>query len=104
MKLVNRRYGYEMWKGLKLGFEQVTLLLLLINICLKCNITSIVNLVLVTQFLIVQSKEKAMRNVTYVVGALCFFQYWFYLFNLTSRSSPTRFPNGPYPNAQDPEG
>jgi hypothetical protein len=31
-------------------------------------------------------------------------QYWLYLLNLTSTSSPIKFPNGPYPNKDDPFG
>ena len=42
--------------------------------------------------------------MVYIVGFIFFSQYWIYLFNLTSESSPTKFPNSPYPNLDDLTG
>jgi hypothetical protein len=45
-----------------------------------------------------------MRKMVYTVGTMCFLQYWVYLLNLTSESSPTPFPKMPYPNQEEPQG
>jgi len=92
MKIVNRRYSYEMWGGLRLLFEQMSLMLLLFNVIIKCNIVSLIYLILVTNYLLRRSKEKAMRVMVYTIGAIFILQYWLYLMNLTSQSSPTPFP------------
>jgi hypothetical protein len=98
MKIVNRRYSYEMWGGLRLAFEQLSLMLLLFNVIIKCNIVSLIYLILVTNYLLRNSKQRAMRNMVYIIGTIFILQYWVYLLNLTSQSSPTPFPEEPYPN------
>ena len=42
--------------------------------------------------------------MVYVLGPVFFLQYWMYLLNLTSESSPTPFPTMPYPDKDDPYG
>ena len=42
--------------------------------------------------------------MVYIVGCIFFCQYWIYLFNLTSESSPTPFPNSPSPSLDDLTG
>jgi len=56
MKIVDRRYSYEMWGGLRIVFEQCAFVLLLLNIVIKCNIVSLVYLFLVTNILLRHSK------------------------------------------------
>ncbi len=104
MKSVNRRYSYEMWGGIRLLFEQASLFLLMLNVVIKCNIASLIHLTLVTNYLWRENKQTAMRNMVYILGPLFFFQYWMYLLNLTSESSPTPFPTMPYPDKDDPYG
>lgn len=84
MKIVNRRYSYEMWGGLRLAFEQLSLMLLLFNVIIKCNIVSLIYLILVTNYLLRNSKQRAMRNMVYIIGTIFIIQYWVYLMNLTS--------------------
>lgn len=84
MKVVNRRYSYEMWGGLRLVFEQFSLMLLLFNVIIKCNIVSLIYLILVTNYLLRHSKLRAMRNMVYIIGTVFIIQYWVYLLNLTS--------------------
>ena len=55
-KMIDRRYSYEMWSGLRLIFEQISLILLLSSVIIKCNIVSLIYLVLVTNYLIRKSK------------------------------------------------
>ena len=93
-----------MWGGLRLLFQQMSLMLLLFNVIIKCNIVSLIYLILVTNYLLRHSKPRAMRNMVYIIGAIFILQYWIYLMNLTSQSSPTPFPEEPYPNEQYPQG
>jgi hypothetical protein len=60
--MIDRRYSYEMWSGLRLIFEQVSLILLLSSVVIKCNIVSLIYLILVTNYLLRKSKQRAMRN------------------------------------------
>jgi len=55
-KMIDRRYSYEMWSGLRLIFEQISLILLLSSVIIKCNIVSLIYLILVTNYLVRQSK------------------------------------------------
>jgi len=55
-KMIDRRYSYEMWSGLRLIFEQISLILLQISVIIKCNIVSLIYLVLVTNYLVRKSK------------------------------------------------
>lgn len=55
-KMIDRRYSYEMWSGLRLIFEQMSLILLLSSVIIKCNIVSLIYLVLVTNYLVRKSK------------------------------------------------
>jgi hypothetical protein len=75
----------------------------MLNVVIKCNIASIVYLILVTNYLLREKKQVAMRNMVYWCGLLFFLQYWVYLLNLTSESSPTPFPHHPYPDINDIE-
>jgi hypothetical protein len=59
-----------MWGGLRLLFQQTSLMLLLFNVIIKCNIVSLIYLILVTNYLLRQSKQKAMRNMVYIVGSI----------------------------------
>lgn len=54
--MIDRRYSYEMWSGLRLIFEQVSLILLLSSVIIKCNIVSLIYLILVTNYLLRKSK------------------------------------------------
>jgi hypothetical protein len=54
--MIDRRYCYEMWSGLRLIFEQVSLILLLSSVIIKCNIVSLIYLILVTNYLLRKSK------------------------------------------------
>jgi len=60
--MIDRRYSYEMWSGLRLIFEQISLILLLSSVIIKCNIVSLIYLILVTNYLLRKSKQRAMRN------------------------------------------
>lgn len=72
MKIVSRRYSYEVWGGMRMAFEQVSLVLIMLNVIIKCNIASLIYLSLVTNYLLRKSKQRAMRNMVYVVGILFF--------------------------------
>lgn len=103
-RIVNRKFKYQFIQGLRLVYEQWSLLLLLFSVVVKCNIVSIIYLLLVLNYIRSSNKSKAMIQQAKVIGTCICIQYWLYLFNITSHSAVQRLPVEPYPSVEEPTG
>lgn len=81
---------------MKIVFEQLSLLLLLLSCANKANLISIFYLGILLMFLLVKNKTTAMLYMSYTFGTVLAFEYLLTLFNLSSANSPMIFPEN-YP-------
>ena len=90
---VDRKYKISFYKGMQLAFESLVLLVLMLSVCLKSNLFSLIYLLFIARYLTgSNSKFRLLVHVTTYV-ALCFIsQYLLYMLNLTSNTSPAPFP------------
>ena len=98
---IKRKYTIKMRSAMKVIFEQMSLLFLLLSCCAKCNIVSFFYLFVVFMFLRIENKTKGMLYMTYIIGLSLSLEYILMLTNLTSLNSPMPFPFhiNPYPSA-----
>lgn len=103
-KMISRKYKYSFYTGLRLCWEQLSLLLLLSSVVVKCNVISLVYIWLVINYITSEMKSKAMMTQCWVIGFIFLVQYWLYLFNMTTASSVQESPIGDYPTVDDLTG
>lgn len=90
---IKKKYNSKLKVGMRIATEQITLLLLLLSCAYKCNIISILYMISLLFFLIKKDKTRNMIILTHVFGYLIAIQYFFLLMNLTTKSSPQKFPD-----------
>lgn len=100
---VDLKYKISMAKGIQLALEVFMIFLLMLSLVLKSNLLSLFYFVFVIRSVTTNLKTSLLVRVNMYMAIIFALQYFFYLMNLTSTSSPAPFPIGfdAYPLNED---
>lgn len=68
---VDRKYKISLFKGIQIVFESMVLLILMISVCMKANMFSIIYVLFIIKFLLSPAKTQLMVHATVIIS-LCF--------------------------------
>ena len=100
---VDFKYNVSFAKGNRIIIEGVILFLIMLSLCFKCNIFSLIYLLFLFRYPNVGSKSGYMVRLGFYMAVIIFINYALLLLNLTEEISPRKFPK-PYYRYPDWDG
>lgn len=89
---IDRKYKISFMKGMMFLMEQLILLLTTITMLLKANVFSFIYLIFILKYFRSATKVYLLVRMGFYISLLLVLQYAFFLFNLTSATSPQPYP------------
>ena len=85
---INRKYKISFYKGIQMVLETMVLFVLMLSICMKANIFSIVYLIFIIRYITSKAKTQLLVHIVVYITICFLMQYFLFLLNLTSEISP----------------
>lgn len=89
---VDRKYKISFYKGVQMVLETLVLLILMISVCMKANMFSIIYVLFICKYLLSPAKTQLMVHATFIISFCFISQYFLYLLNLANNTSPALYP------------
>jgi hypothetical protein len=91
---IERKYKISLAKGAQIVFEILMIMLMMVSLVLKSNLVSFVYWIFVLRSVFTNQKTKLLVRINTYMSFFFAAQYFFYVMNLTSKTSPAPFPEG----------